>query len=92
MLGMLGLAMALGGAALGGVVQFDQPLGRAFRLAVGTILIVFGLKQARLVNFRMKWMYSVASSAGQRFDPSRTTTRSGGDVLYGFGYLLAGFG
>ena len=92
MLGVLGLTMALGGSALGGVVQFDQPLGRVFRLAVGTILIVFGLKQARLVNFRMSWMYSVAGSAGQRFDPSRATTKSGGDVLYGFGYLLAGFG
>ena len=92
MLAVIGLVMAVGGAALGSIVQFDQPLGRAFRLAVGGVLIVLGLKQSRLVNFKMGWMYRFAGRTGRRFDPSQTTTRAGSDFLYGFGFLLAGFG
>ena len=56
MLGLIGLVMAVGGAALGNVVQFDQPLGRAFRLAGGGVLVVLGLKQARVINLEMRWM------------------------------------
>ncbi len=92
LLGILGLTLAVGGSALASMVQFDSPSGRAFRLAVGVILIVFGLRQSRLIVFRMGWMDSVARTAGSRFAPSRTATRAGGDFAYGFGYLLAGFG
>lgn len=92
MLAIIGVVLALGGAALASVVQFDQPAGRVFRMAVGGVLIVFGLKQSRLINFKMKWMYRFAGQAGRRFDPSQTTTRAGSDFLYGFGFLLAGFG
>lgn len=92
MLALLGVVIATGGAALGGIVQFDQPLGRVFRLAIGGLLIVMGLKQTRLINLPMTWMSSVAHRAGERFDPSKTSSKSGSDVLYGFGYLLAGFG
>ena len=92
LLGLLGLVLALGGRAVGRLVQFDEPLGRAFRLVVGGGLIVLGLKQTQLVRFKMRWMYSVAGRAGQRFDPSQSATRGRSDFLYGFGYLLAGFG
>ena len=92
LLGILGLALAVGGSALASIVQFDSPSGRAFRLAVGVILIVFGLRQSRLIAFRMGWMDSVARTAGGRLAPSKTATRAGGDFAYGFGYLLAGFG
>lgn len=92
MLGVLGLVVFLGGAAIGGIVQFDQPLGRVFRLAVGGVLIVMGMKQTRLVRLRMTWMDSLACIAGRYFDTSQVSTRSSSDFLYGFGYLLAGFG
>ena len=92
MLALTGLTLVIVGASFGGLLQFDQPSGRAFRLVLGTVLIVFGLKQSRLVRIPIGWMDSVASRAGQRFDPSMASSRAGGDVLYGFGYLLAGFG
>lgn len=92
MLAIAGLAMALAGTAIGTVVQFDRPLGRAFRVVVGTVLIIFGLKQARLLNLQTSWMDRLAQRAGMRFDRSKASTKTGGDVLYGFGFLVAGFG
>ena len=92
LLGFLALVLAAGGSAIGGVLQFDQPLGRAFRVAVGGVLIVFGLRQSRVFPVPMGWLDSVARAAGGAFDSSKAATRAGHDVLYGFGYLLAGFG
>ena len=92
MLAALGLVMAAGGAAIGTIVQFDQPLGRGFRLLVGALLVFLGLRQARLVTVRLSWLDSFARAAGQRFDRSKRLSQGGGDVVYGFGYLLAGLG
>lgn len=92
MLALVGLSFVVIGSSIGGLLIFDQPSGRVFRMILGGVLIVFGLKQSRLVKLPLGWMDSVASAAGQRFDPSRASTRVGGDILYGFGYLLAGFG
>ena len=50
MLAVLGLVMAAGGAAIGTIVQFDQPPSRGFRLLVGALLVFLGLRQARLVT------------------------------------------
>ena len=92
MLGVLGLALALGGAAIGTIVQFDQPLGRGFRFLLGLLLVFLGLRQARVLTLRISWLDSFARVAGQVFDPSKTSSQAGGDVVYGLGYLLAGFG
>jgi cytochrome c biogenesis protein CcdA len=92
MLAFIGLALVIVGASVGGLLEFDEPSGRVFRFLLGGALIIFGLKQSRLARIPMGWMDSVARVAGRRFDPSRATSRAGGDILYGFGYLLAGFG
>jgi cytochrome c biogenesis protein CcdA len=92
MFALIGVATVIAGASVGELLGFEETSGRAFRLVLGGVLILLGLKQARLANIRMRWMDSFASVAGRRFDPSRASTRAGGDVLYGFGYLLAGFG
>jgi cytochrome c biogenesis protein CcdA len=92
MFALIGVATVIAGASVGELLGFEEAPGRAFRLVLGGVLILLGLKQARLANIRMRWMDSFASGAGRRFDPSRASTRAGGDVLYGFGYLLAGFG
>ncbi|MFQ5555169.1 MAG: hypothetical protein ACE5GC_07365 [Acidimicrobiia bacterium] len=92
LLGLLGSIITVSGGALGSVVAFDSGSGRAFRVAVGLLLVGFGLRQTRWVVLRMAWLDRVAATAGRVFDPSRSSSRAGGDVLYGFGYLLAGFG
>lgn len=92
LLGLLGVVMASGGTAFASIVEFDSASGRAFRLAVGMALIVFGARQAHLFGFRMRWLDGVAGVAGRVLDPSRVADPARSDVVYGFGYLLAGFG
>lgn len=90
--GLLAAVLAVGGTALGSVIGFDTTSGRIFRLAVGVLLIVFGLRQARLLRIQMRWLDHVAGTAGRAFDPSGHSSQARSDVVYGFGYLLAGFG
>lgn len=92
MLAALGLILAAGGATFGRFLQFDQPAGRTFRLIVGGFLIFLGLRQTRLIVIRMLWLDRFASSASGWFDPSKPGLQRNSDFLYGFGYLLAGFG
>ncbi|MDP2623775.1 MAG: hypothetical protein Q8Q29_08260 [Actinomycetota bacterium] len=84
--------IAVWGTAVGGVVEFDSTTGRLFRLGVGLLLVLFGLRQARLLGMRMRWLEAVASPSARVFDPTRVSRRAGSDLVYGFGYLLAGFG
>lgn len=84
--------VALSGDALTSVIAFDQPTGRVIRLVVGLLLVGFGLRQARLLRLRMRWLDRVAGRAASAFDPSRRSSRAAGDFAYGFGYLIAGFG
>ncbi len=92
LLGVLAVIIAGGGAALASVVEFDSVSGRVFRLAIGLVLIALGLRQAHLLGVRMRWIDGVAGSASRIFDSSSVSGRARGDVAYGFGYLLAGFG
>jgi len=84
--------MASAGTAIASVVEFDSTSGRVFRASIGVVLILFGLRQARLVRFRMHWLDGVAGRAGRVFDPSQVSGRARSDFVYGFGFLLAGFG
>jgi len=84
--------MAAAGTAIASMVEFDSGSGRIFRAVIGMVLIMFGLRQARLVRFRMPWLDGVSRGAGSLFDPSRVRGRASSDFVYGFGFLLAGFG
>jgi len=88
----LAVIIAVTGDALATVVAFDQPAGRTLRLLIGLVLVVFGFRQARLLGVRMRWLDRVAGRAASTFDPSRRSSRASADFVYGFGYLLAGFG
>ncbi len=89
---LVATVLALGGSALEGIIGFDTTAGRFFRLMVGLLLIVFGLRQAGSVRLGMRWLDRVAAAAGQVLDPSRHENRARSDVVYGFGYVLVGFG
>jgi cytochrome c biogenesis protein CcdA len=90
--GLMAVVMVLAGTAFGSVIGFDTTAGRIFRLMVGVLLIGFGLRQARLLRIEMRWLDRVAGTAGQAFDPSVHSSQARSDIVYGFGYLLAGFG
>lgn len=84
--------IALGGAGVATLVEFDSVPGRVFRLLVGLALVLFGLRQSRLLRLRMRWLDRVAGLAGRVLDPSTVSGTARHDVVYGLGYLLAGFG
>lgn len=92
LLAAVAAVIAAGGTAVGSVIEFDSTPGRWFRLGVGLILIGFGLRQARLCGVRMPWLDRVAGASARVFDPTRVTSPARRDLVYGFGYLLAGFG
>jgi cytochrome c biogenesis protein CcdA len=89
----LGAAVvALGGNAFANVIGFGTPAGRSLRMAAGLLLVGFGLRQAGLVYIKMRWLDRVAATASQAFDTSGHSNRVRVDFMYGFGYVLAGFG
>lgn len=92
LLAVFAAVIVAGGSAVAGVLEFDSAAGRIFRGLVGTMLMVFGLRQARLISFRIELFDRVAGSAAQALDPSKISSPARRDFLYGFGYLLAGFG
>jgi cytochrome c biogenesis protein CcdA len=98
LLGLFAVGITVGGAALGRIVEFDSPPGRVFRLSIGLLLVVFGLRQSQRFGFRMQWLDRVAgldrvaASSARVLDPGRASNAAGADFAYGFGYLLAGFG
>jgi cytochrome c biogenesis protein CcdA len=98
LLGLFAVGITVGGAALGRIVEFDSAPGRVFRLSIGLLLVVFGLRQSQRFGFRMQWLDRVAgldrvaASSARVLDPGRASNAAGADFAYGFGYLLAGFG
>ncbi|HEX6301235.1 MAG TPA: hypothetical protein VF148_12280 [Acidimicrobiia bacterium] len=92
LLAMMAGVVAAGGSAFARVVEFDSAAGRVFRLAIGVVLIVFGLRQANVLRLRMRWLDTIAGASGRLLDSSKVRSQAGRDVVYGFEYLLAGFG
>jgi len=92
LLAVVTIPIVVFGDAVAGLVAFDRLAGRIFRVIVGLTLILFGLRQARLIRLRIRGFDWVASRSAALFDPRRPSTRARSDFLYGFGYLLAGFG
>ena len=98
------VALAIGtlGEVAGQIVAFDTVSGRVFRSIVGTFLIVLGLRNTRMLNTRMlnlrilhlpmRGLDRLARVASSHFDPTAAPTIPRRDFVYGFGYLLAGFG
>ena len=91
-LGLLGGVLSLGAGSVEDDVTFTSTTGRVLRVVVGAALIVFGLVQTGRIEVNLR-----------RFEPAlhRTLGKQAGlrrrrpfrgFVLFGFVYLLAGFG
>jgi cytochrome c biogenesis protein CcdA/copper chaperone CopZ len=87
-----GLVIALGGQALFAGVTFTSPAGRIIRTVVGVLLIVLGLMQAGVLPFSLHAMEHVSRPLMRSQARARRTRPVLGFGLFGFGYLLAGFG
>lgn len=89
---LAGLALALGAGGWIAKVTFTSIAGRALRLFVGLVLIGFGMWQLRGQSLNIGWINRMLQPLWHKQAQLRRqqTTLSYG--LYGFGYILAGFG
>jgi cytochrome c biogenesis protein CcdA len=89
---LTGTLMALGADALFEDVKFTSPAGRVIRGAVGALLIVLGLIQLNVLRFSFRTFEPTAHAFLGRQTVRRTERPMLRFYLFGFGYLLAGFG
>lgn len=89
----VGALIALGGRGLAGSVTFTSDAGRILRIAVGSLLLLLGLIQAELVPISFhRFGDRIARPVLAAQARLRRRHPVGGLVIFGFGYLLAGFG
>lgn len=89
---LAGGAIALGAAPLVAQVTFTSTAGRLIRLTAGAILLLLGLLQWRGISPGSKAVYGTVKplvQAQARLRRERPTLAFG---LFGFSYILAGFG
>lgn len=90
---LAGIGVALGGGALFGDVTFASPAGRIIRVIVGALLILLGLFQLNVITFHGFHAVSRLSESLSRLQARQRRRRPVlGFTVFGFDYLLAGFG
>jgi cytochrome c biogenesis protein CcdA len=89
---LAGAALAFGAAPLFERVTFTSTAGRLIRGVVGVLLLLLGLLQWRGVSPGSGAVYAVARPFVQAQARLRRERPSLGFGLFGFSYILAGFG
>lgn len=90
---LVGLVVAAGSGGLLRGVTFGSTPARVIRALVGVMLIVLGLIQIGVIHAPWFHRVDVLVRPLQRGQAElRRTSAMGGYALFGFGYILAGFG
>ena len=89
---LLGLVIAAGGAGLAQSVTFNSASGRTLRGFVGVGLIVFGLIQIGTLSVNLRQLEPAVHGLLRRQASLRRRRPAAGYMLFGFAYLVAGFG
>lgn len=89
---LAGAAIAAGGQALFAAVTFTSAAGRALRIVVGLVLILLGLMQLAVLPFPKAAIERLARPLLRSQAELRRTAPRLGFALFGFAYLVAGFG
>ena len=89
---LAGVVIALGGEALFAGVTFTSTAGITIRLVVGLLLIVLGLVQTGILPFSLHAVSRLAQPMLRRQARLRRERPVAGFAVFGFGYVLAGFG
>lgn len=87
-----GAIIAFGGAAAFSGVTFTSTAGRSLRLITGAVLISFGLVQLGFLSNPLRVVGATAKPFLRRQAGRRQVPPAAGFGLFGFAYLLAGFG
>lgn len=89
---MFGLVISLGGGALARQFTFASTQGRILRGVVAGLLIVMGLIQLGKIRNPFARMTRLAEPIDKARRNVGDETKLRSHILYGFGYLIAGFG
>ena len=89
---LAGIGIALGGGALFSGVTFTSGAGMTIRAVVGAFLILMGLVQLGVLPNPLHAVERVSLPLMRRQAQLRRKHPTLGFTLFGFGYLLAGFG
>jgi copper chaperone CopZ/cytochrome c biogenesis protein CcdA len=89
---LAGAVIAAGGEALFAGVTFTSTAGIAIRSIVGVLLILFGLIQLGRLPVSFHAVERLAGPISRRQATLRREKPVAGFALFGFGYVLAGFG
>lgn len=88
----LGALIALGGRGLASSVTFTSIAGRSIRGLVGAALILLGLVQLGVLRAPFHVVERLAHPLSQRQARLRREHPVAGFAVFGFAYMLAGFG
>ncbi len=89
---LTGGALALGAGSLVEDVTFTSTTGRALRVVAGTTLILFGFIQLNRIQVNLRRFEPALLGVLRHQAALRRRRPLAGFVLFGFVYLLAGFG
>lgn len=87
-----GTAIALGGGALFAQVTFTSTAGIVIRLVIGSLLILLGLIQLEVIPFSFHGVADLAQPMLKYQAKLRREYPTLAFAVFGFGYLIAGFG
>lgn len=89
---LTGIGIAVGASALFEGVTFTSTIGRVIRLGIGTLLILLGLIQFGLIPASFDATHAISTPVMRRQARLRREHPTLGFGLFGFIYILAGFG
>lgn len=89
---LVGAGLALGASPIFARFTFASMPGRMLRLATGLVLIGFGVWQVRARSLNFGWFNRILQPLWQAQTRMRRRKSTLSHGLYGFGYILAGFG
>lgn len=89
---LTGAAIALGGGALFKQVTFTSTVGRTLRVLIGLFLLFLGLAQMGYVSLSLGRVADLVRPIQKTQAKVRRERPTLGFSLFGFGYILAGFG
>ena len=89
---LTGAGIAFGGGALFSRVTFTSTPGRILRIVIGSLLIFLGLVQIGIVSLPFDRIAELAYPIEKAQARLRMERPVLGFSLFGFGYILAGFG